>query len=236
MTMEDLTRRIESGMSTYPGDPPVGVTPHATMESDGYRVSSLRLGTHTGTHVDAPAHTEPDGATLDEFEPAAFRFDAALVDVTDVGAREAIQPSAVPSEDDCADADLLVFRTGWGRHWGTDRYRDHPFLAPAAAEACADRGLAVGVDTLSPDPTAAGAASPTDESLEADGASTGASGASAEADGVPAHHALLGAGLLIVENLRLPSTLPEQFTVHAYPLRVDADGAPVRAVADVADE
>jgi kynurenine formamidase len=52
---------------------------------------------------------------------------------------------------------------------------------------------------------------------------------------VPAHHALLGEGLPIVENLRNLGALPNRFTLHAYPLRLDADGAPVRAVADVDD-
>lgn len=212
----DLTRRVESGMPTYPGDPPVSVTPHATHDADGYRVSRLELGTHAGTHVDAPAHTEPDGRTLDGFEVDRFRFDARLVDCRGVGANEAIAPDAVPE----TDAEMLVFRTGWAAEWGT-RTTDHPYLAPETAERCAEAGHHVGIDTLSPDPTGGGDAT---DGADGDGGDDGNGG-------VPAHRALLGAGLLIVENLRNLGAVPDRFELLALPLRVDADGAPVRAVA-----
>lgn len=214
----DLTRRLESGMPVYPGDPAVSLDPHATMDADGYRVTRLSLGTHAGTHVDAPAHTEPDGATLDEFAVGAFRFDATLVDLAGLDAREPITPEMLPdslgSADGGDDTDLLVIRTGWGDYWGENRYLDHPYLTPTAARQIAASECAVGLDTLNPDPT------PTEQA------------GAEEPAGVPAHRELLGAGLLVIENLRLPTGLPEEFVVRAYPLRVDADGAPVRAVAE----
>ncbi|QLG62721.1 cyclase family protein [Halorarum salinum] len=211
MTLRDLTRPVEDGMATYPGDPAVSVAEHASMASDGYRVTALELGTHTGTHVDAPSHVEPDGATLGEFGPGAFEFDAHVVDATGLDPREAIGPEAVPG----TDADLVLFHTGWEDRWGTDRYRAHPYLSRAAAERCAGRGFAVGLDCFSPDPTPG---------------SDGGNGF--EGYGVPAHRALLGAGLLVVENLIGLGDLPERCSVSAYPLRVDADGAPARVVAE----
>lgn len=210
MPLRDLTHPIEDGMQTYPGDPPVSVSPAATMADDGARVTALSLGSHTGTHVDAPAHTEADGATLGAFDIDDFRFSARLVDVTDLDDREAIGPGRLP---DRVDADCLVFHTGWDRFWGTDRYLDHPHLGADAAEWCAERGLAVATDTLSPDPT------PSASSADHDA-------------GFPAHHALLGAGRLILENLTDLDGLPERFTLHAFPLSLDGDGAPVRAVAE----
>ncbi|MFC7098657.1 cyclase family protein [Halobaculum marinum] len=223
----DLTRRIEPGMPVYPGDPGVGADASATMDVDGYRVTHLSFTTHVGTHIDAPSHMEPDGATLDEFDVGAFRFDARLVDLTGDGsdgdrsddgddggldAREPITPAHIP--DDAGDAEMLVLRTGWGAHWGEERYYDHPYLTPAAARHVAALDCAVGLDTINPDPTPTPRSSPD------------------EPEGVPAHHELLGAGQFIVENLALPADLPERFTLRAYPLRVDADGAPVRAVAE----
>lgn len=212
----DLTRRVESGMPTYPGDPDVEITPHATHDADGYRVSRLELGTHAGTHIDAPAHTEPDGATLGSFDVDRFRFDARLVDCRGVDANGAIGPEAVPEADAGGEREMLVFRTGWADEWGTDRMTDHPYLAPETAERCAERGYHVGTDALSPDPTGGGGDE--DESGNDGG-------------GVPAHRALLGSGLLIVENLTNLGSVPERFELLAFPLRVDADGAPVRAVA-----
>lgn len=222
--VHDLTQPVAASMPVYPGDPPVAIEPHATMAEDGYRTSALSLGTHAGTHVDAPAHTEPDGKTLDEFDVEAFRFDAAVIDCTDVGARAAISREAIETAGPPTDAEAVLLHTGWDEHWGADRYRDHPFLAPAAAEWLADGGYHVGLDTFSPDPT---------PPVEPDSSGTDAEPA-ADAPGVPAHHALLGADRLVIENLRGLDRLPDRITLTAYPLAVvDADGAPVRAVAVV---
>ena len=208
MTLRDLSHPIETGMPVYPGDPDVRISDHATFETDGYRVSRAEMGSHTGTHVDAPSHTEADGRPLDAFPIETFRFDARLVDCTDCGAREAILADRVPE----ADAGLLLFRTGWDEHWGTGSYLDHPYLSPEAAERCAELDWHVGIDALNVDPTP--------------------SSSGDEPAGVPAHGALLGAGRVIVENLTNLAGLLERFTLHAYPLALDGDGAPVRAVAE----
>lgn len=213
MPTYDLSHPLETGSQTYPGDPSIAVERAATMEEDGFRVSALALGTHSGTHVDAPSHTEADGRSLGTFPIETFRFAARMVDLTGKGARAAIKPDDLP--DPVGDEDLLVLRTGWGAHWGTDRYLDHPYLTAAAGEWCAERGYHVATDGLSVDPT---------PSANAD---------DDEPDGFGAHHALLGNGRLIVENLRGLDRLPDRFDLHAYPLAVDADGAPVRAVAVV---
>ena len=208
--MHDLTHPLESGMQTYPEDPPVGVAPWATMAEDGYRVSELACGSHTGTHVDAPAHTEPEGRTLDSYPIEAFTRDAVRVDCRDLGAREAIpaeRVEALPAAVDCA-----VFWTDWDDHWGEERYLDHPFLSVAAAERCAEQGLAVATDTLSPDPT------PTPRAGDDEPA------------GFAVHHALLGAGSLVFENLTNLGAMSEQFELRALPLKLGGDGAPVRAV------
>ena len=206
-TVFDLTHPVETGMPTHPDDPPVELTPHATHETDGYRVEALSCGSHAGTHVDAPAHTDPDGRTLDTYPVEAFVFDAVRVDCRGLGARDPVPPARVPS----VEADCVVFWTGWDRHWGTDRYRDHPYLSPAAARACAEAGYAVATDTPSPDPT------PTAR-------------ADAEPDGLPAHDALLGADLLVVESLTGLGRAADRFELRAYPLALGGDGAPVRAV------
>lgn len=204
MALIDCSHEIKSGMSTYPDDPPVTIDPHTTHESDGYRVTAVIFGTHTGTHIDAPSHTEPGGDTLSEFPMSRFVFDARMVDVTEFGQGDAIPPATVPQ----TDAELLVFQTGWDSRWGTDAYLDHPYLAPATARRCATAGYDIAMDTMSPDPT------PTDSI----------------SNGVPAHHELLGSDSLIIENLRGLDRLPKQFELTAFPLALDGDGAPVRAV------
>jgi kynurenine formamidase len=223
----DLTQPVASAMPVYPGDPAVTVEPHATMADDGYRTSALSLGSHAGTHVDAPAHTEPDGKTLDEFDVAAFRFDAIVIDCTDVGERATVSRDAIAATDPPTDADAILLHTGWDEHWGTDRSREHPFLAPAAAEWLADGAYHVGLDTFGPDPTPP-AGGGTGDGDGTDAEPTG------DDPGVPAHHALLGADRLVIENLRGLDRLPERVRLQVSPLAVvDADAAPVRAVAVV---
>jgi kynurenine formamidase len=223
MTCFDLTRRLESGMPVYPGDPPVECDDWASHEEDGYRVSRLSLGTHAGTHVDAPAHTEPPGSvsgpyTIDGFPPEALEFSARLADATHRGDREAVERADLPALDGC---DLVVVRTGWATHWGSDRYRNHPYLAPETARRLADASCSVALDTFGPDPTPS-------PNVGTD-----------EPDGMPAHHALLGGGCRIVENLAplddvAAAVGDDAFALRAYPIPVaGGDGAPARVVAEV---
>ncbi|MFC6989689.1 cyclase family protein [Haloplanus sp. GCM10025708] len=211
--MYDLSQRLADGMQTFPDDPEVRLSPTAVFEADGYRVTSIECGSHTGTHVDAPTHTEPDGDGLDAFPIDRFVLETVRVDCRDLGARDAIPPERVPE----TDVECVAFHTGWDDHWGTDRYLDHPYVAPETARRCAERGYDVGVDTLNPDPT------PSPRS------------GSDEPTGFEAHHELLGNDCLVFENLTGLERVPERFELRAYPLALGGDGAPVRAVG-VADE
>ncbi len=201
-------------MPVYPGDPEVTVEAADTFEADGCRVSHLSIGSHAGTHVDAPAHTEAEGNTLADYPVSAFVRDAAVVDCTDLDAREPIPADRVPSGERAGDADCILFRTGWDRYWGSDRYRDHPYLSVEAAERCGQRNLAVGIDAFSPDPTP-----PAEGSLSI-----------GDRDPFGAHHALLGAGVLVFENLANLDSVPERVELRAQPIAFGGDGAPVRAV------
>lgn len=64
MRLFDLTHPLGPDTPVFPGDEPVCVRTGATLDADGFRAVRLELGTHSGTHVDAPAHLLPDGAPL----------------------------------------------------------------------------------------------------------------------------------------------------------------------------
>ncbi len=222
MASYDLSHPIADGMPVYPGDPPVGVDQLATIEADGYRQTAIGIDSHTGTHIDAPAHMIADGRTIDEFPVETFRFAAHRVDCTGVDPRAQIGVDELTAgvDGDLPDAvDLLVVQTGWDNYWGTDRYFDHPYLSSEAADWLVDRGLHLGVDTPNVDPT------PTENAADDEQA------------GYPVHRRLLGDGRLLLENLRGLARLPDRFELHAYPLSIrgEGDGAPVRAVAVVDD-
>jgi kynurenine formamidase len=221
MPTYDCAQPLETGMPVYPGDAPVAIVQTGTVAADGAARRRLECSSHVGTHVDAPAHMVADGQTLDAFNVDAFRFDARLVDCTPAMARERLTQAVLPESLRAApgetDAGMLVFHTGWDAHWGTQRYRDSPYVGAALADWCADHGFHLAIDAFSPDPVPS--ADPAQESED-------------EPTDHPAHAALCGAGRLIVENLRGLERLPDRFELHAYPLRLsEGDGSPVRAVA-----
>jgi len=85
MRYVDATRPLVPGMFVHPGDPPFETQPVATLERDGFALRSLRLGTHTGTHLDAPAHFVAGGATVDQAPLELLLGPARVVDAQAAG-------------------------------------------------------------------------------------------------------------------------------------------------------
>ena len=87
MTYHDLTVPLREGMLIYPGDTEVRITPIVT-DYPLARVTTreLHLGSHTGTHVDAPLHAGVGGGTVDELPMAALLGPATVLDLRGVTA------------------------------------------------------------------------------------------------------------------------------------------------------
>lgn len=240
-TVTDLTHPLVTGMPVYPGDPEVEVTEVLTLPTDGCSVRSLHLGTHSGTHMDAPAHVIPGGRTVDGISPDELTGDAAVLHLPDLAPGERITAemladtwqgsapsatSAAPSESTSGQSgpgdlpSIVLIATGWDRHWGTDDYLRHPVLTEEAASALVVAGVhVVGTDTASPDGS---------DTADAADAMDGTDGG----DALAAHRVLLGADHLIIENLCRLTDLPGTVEFTALPLNIaGGDGAPVRAVA-----
>ena len=79
MNIIDLLGQIYEGMSVYPGDPGVTLMKLADFPSDECRVTELKMGSHTGTHVDTPAHFLPNGKSLTEMPLAQYVGEAVCV-------------------------------------------------------------------------------------------------------------------------------------------------------------
>ena len=207
MRVVDFTHVLRREMPVYPGTPLPELTVASTWERDGFHETRLTLHSHTGTHMDAPAHLFPAGATLDALPPARFAGTALVVPCAGAGA--VLHMDLLAPVKDAADrADFLLFHTGWDRLWGRAAYFEG---YPVPGEDVVDYLLAsgkkgVGLDTVSVDPVEDGA--------------------------LPIHRRLLGGGLVIVENLtNLAAAGGEPFTFCALPVHYEkADGAPVRAV------
>lgn len=66
MQIIDITAELNDRVKCYKNDPRVHLEEAATIESDGYALTKLTLGSHSGTHVDAQCHYEEDGQTAAE--------------------------------------------------------------------------------------------------------------------------------------------------------------------------
>ena len=226
MELFDVSQGIVHGMPVWPGDPVVEVNLVTEVRAgDVANVSELRLGTHTGTHVDPPAHFFDGAATADALPLDALIGNALVVDVTGagpLGSRELEATGAGPG------VVRLLLRTG-----GWPEGEDRPALGLSAAGAkwVVQRGIRlVGIDTPSIEASAARAAcggSPGERSSRAPG-ETGEAGAEG---GHPVHEILLTAGVVVLEGLVLSSVPPGRYELVCLPLKVvGGDGAPARAV------
>jgi kynurenine formamidase len=210
----DLSHPVDDDTPVYPGDPLPHFEPATTVAVEGYNVLHVQMGSQTGTHVDAPYHFLDDGARIDELPLELFLGPAVVADVRGKPPHGRIEWADLePWAERLAAGRILVLHTGWDAHWGTDAYFEHPFLTGDAAERVVAAGVrTVALDALSLDETVVGGE---------------------PADGFPAHLAVLGAGGVIVENLRgLDGIRSPEPLLSVLPLRfAGADGAPVRAVA-----
>lgn len=181
-----------------------------THEKDYCHVDRLTLGTHSGTHIDAPLHFIPDGKSISEYPAEKFVGKGLLVDVRGKMGNEPITAKDLSSyENQLHQGCFAIFMTGWSDHFGTEKYLNHPYLSKEVGEMLESAKVSiVGIDALNIDSTID--------------------------DPWDAHNILLSKDILIVENLSNLSVLNSQksYLYSFLPMKLeDTDGSPVRAVA-----
>ena len=139
----------------YPGDPEPSVTVATTLENEGYNLSTLVMGTQTGSHVDAPYHFSNEGATIDQMELDFFLGDAIVVRVTDKKAEEAITMEDIePYKEQITPGKIVLFNTNWYKKRGTEEFFHHPYVNGEVAHYLVEQGVRfIGIDTINADQT-----------------------------------------------------------------------------------
>jgi len=84
MKIIDLSLTIYNGMQTFPGDPEVCINVVHNYQEHTWQLRNLSFGSHTGTHVDAFSHMDPQGGTLDQISLEHFFGRAVAVERIDV--------------------------------------------------------------------------------------------------------------------------------------------------------
>lgn len=211
----DLSIPIDEATPFYPGDPEPSVCAAATIARDGFNVSRLELGSHSGTHCDAPVHFLEDGLTLDQLPLERFIGPGVVVDATGLEPRGVIDWERLePHAEALGPGVIVLLHTGWDARRRDPSYFEHPYLDGDACERLLGLGVrTIGIDAINLDETPTG---------ELDRATFRCHAAIARAEGV------------IVENLTNLQALYgiRPPLVSVLPLHLPgADGAPTRAVA-----
>jgi len=200
----DVTQPLWEGMPVWPGDPPFQEEILSSLETgNAFRVSRLLVGSHAGTHVDAPAHALLGGDGVDVLPIDALWGGASL---RRLRGTSVITASVLGTLDLPADCGRLLLSTRDDPAPGVGFDISYSAFDVSGAHWLATRGIRlVGVDSPSVEPY---------------GQAMG-----------PVHRVLLSAGVVIVENLAL-SGIPEgEYEFVCLPMKVrGGDGAPARAL------
>ena len=204
MNVYDISVPLRPNMPTYEGEPgPALEFRKLLSKGDSSTVSVLSLGSHTGTHVDAPAHFI-DGA--DSIERLPLDALVGPVYVADFGGDTHITAADLESLAIPGDCQRLLFKTRNGPFWDDPEFHsDFIALAPDAATKLVERGIRlVGIDYLSIERF--------------------------HARPHEVHTTLLAGGVVILEGLDLRRVTPGSYFLVCAPLNVvGAEAAPARA-------
>lgn len=206
MRVVDLSLAVSNDL------PGVEISVARRLEVDGWNATTLSLYSHCGTHMDAPRHFLPEGATLDQQNLSVCCGPARVIDLTPIVPKQLITIDDVTSRLNVVHpGDRLLFRTDWHRRAGTPEYRDLlPRISLELARWLVERQVAlIGVEP----PSVADV-----NNLQ-------------ELSAV--HQTLFRGNVVIVEGLaQLDQLQGERIEFIALPLKITGgDGSPVRAVA-----
>ena len=212
----DLTMSIEEGMQTFPTywHPFVEITQLGRHGLENRETRKLVLGTHTGTHIDAPRHFIPGGDTVDQIPLEQLVGEASVLDLSSFGSGMEVGPEDLERIIGKRPVTRVLLQFNWDRHLGSESYyNDSPFLSEKAAQWLVDHGCRLlGMDTAMPDNPKNGRGCSNDS---------------------PNHKILLGNNVILLEYMVNLAALNQPVVqLIVAPLKIlGGDGSPVRAFA-----
>lgn len=207
MKLYDVSLPISEDLPVWPGDPEISITLSQSLKKgDECNVTHLKLSAHTGTHIDAPFHFDPEGMGIDQLSLDILIGPCRVVDLSRLNV--AID-RPILEKLDLKGMRRILFKTRNSKQWEAIEptfNRDYLALTMDAAVYLQESGVAlVGIDALSID-------------------------AFDQADH-PSHRVLLNNNVIILEGLKLHHVPAGDYELIALPLKLKgADGAPTRVV------
>lgn len=211
MPFLDISLPLTADLPAWPGSPTVRLEPvDRRARGDAANTSRLVLGSHSGTHVDAPRHFLDEGPGVDALPLDTLIGPCEVVEAgpdSPAGTNGGIGAAALQRSAGTPTPRRLLLKTSNSELWSRPAFTpDFVYLEPDAAEWLVASGVRlVGVDYLSIERF--------------------------KRPGAPAHHILLRAGVVIVEGLNLAGVAPGSYELICLPLRLPgADGSPARVI------
>lgn len=204
MKIYDISAPLSSNLIAFPGDPKLEITAFNDIEKgDFFNVSSIKLCTHTGTHIDSPKHFFSNGQTIDNIPLTRCIGKAKVFDLTN---------KKYIDYDDIKDLnikrnDTILFKTdNKDAMLDSTLKEDFVYITEKCAKYLADKKInAIGIDYLSI------------ESLNS-------------SDSI-VHKTLLKNGVLILEGLILTDVPDGEYKIIALPLKFEnGNGSPSRII------
>lgn len=200
----DISISLKSGMVHWPGDPAVSIKRVLNInKGDDCNVSRLSIGSHTGTHMDAPLHFLRKGKGLDQMPLDATIGPARIIEIKD---QESIKAEELKTHK-IQRGERILFKTINSRYRKSNKFRKNfIYIAQDGARYLARKHVCVvGIDYLSV--------------------------GGFYKDSLETHRALLRAGIWIIEGLNLSKVKAGKYDLVCLPLKIlNSDGAPARAV------
>lgn len=214
MKIYDLTFETETEMPTCgtPWHQTVEISRMGSVENVGRNTSRIVLGSHSGTHMDAPFHFINDGNTIESLDFNLMWGKITVVDFRSKGQGDVVTLADVK---DLEIKERMLFAFGWYHNWKTEKYyKGFPYFETAAVKYLLEKGLRVmALDTPSPD----------------DGSAILIKG---ESDS-PNHIALLQKEAVVIEYLNNTDVLVggKEYEMVSLPLKLKgSDGSPARVL------
>lgn len=200
----DISVVIKSEMIHWPGDPAVRIRRMKNMETgDKDNVSFIKMGSHTGTHMDAPLHFIKKEKGLDKMPLDAVIGPAKVLEIRD---KHHIRAKELKSYS-IKSGERIIFKTKNSSFWKTNVFqKGFVYIPVETAEYLASLKVStIGVDYLSV--------------------------GGYHKDGAKTHKILLKAGIWIIEGLNLYEVKSGAYDLICLPLKIlNSDGAPARAI------
>eukprot|EP00831_Metopus_contortus_P047795 TRINITY_DN38713_c0_g1_i2.p1 TRINITY_DN38713_c0_g1~~TRINITY_DN38713_c0_g1_i2.p1 ORF type:complete len:219 (+),score=35.00 TRINITY_DN38713_c0_g1_i2:99-659(+) len=153
MKITDLTHQMCSGMPVFPGTEGPIFEKANTLEKDGFRETIFKMYSHTGTHIDAPAHMLDGSPYLDNLSIDKFIGSATVLDFSNENSEIINIDFLKENEEKIEKVQFIILKTGWDKYWGEKEYFEKlPSLSEESAKWLTKFKLkGIGIDGISID-------------------------------------------------------------------------------------